>query len=571
MIADGAQPSGEEHMSPDLKFRIAAEPWEFEQIHVLNYLTFVQEIPQHMPNASLTLVDRFNQENAYVIALRGRQVVGMIAVRDKRPFSLDMKLDHLDDYLPKGHFLCEIRLLAIKEGSRHGLILQGLLSRLWEYCRGQGYTLAVISGFVQQERLYRHLGFRPFGPRVGHHNAQYQPMYLTVDSFLPRSSRWLRPSGSYPDQSVPVNLLPGPVAVSQRVRHAIGHIPFSHRSEEYLAQSRATKQLLCQLVNSRHVELLVGTGTLANDVIAGQLSLLPGRGLVVSNGEFGVRLIDHATRLGLSFETIRATWGRPLNLHAIKRHLDHHHDIAWLWAVHCETSTGMLNDLASLELLCRQRNVKLCLDCISSLGIVPLNLSEAYLASGVSGKGLRAYPGLAMVFYNHTLPSGQQALPRYLDLGLYASCDGVPFTGSSNLLSALHAAVADLNVGMRFEELTHLSLWLRTSLSALGYRLVSSAARTSPAVITIALPPALSSVEIGRQLDQQGFLLSYGSRYLRARNWIQICLMGKYSRCDLERLLSVMTKWTEMLNSRSQLVSISVYNERFAPNEESLL
>jgi hypothetical protein len=27
-------------------FRIASESWEFEQIHRLNYATFVQEIPQ---------------------------------------------------------------------------------------------------------------------------------------------------------------------------------------------------------------------------------------------------------------------------------------------------------------------------------------------------------------------------------------------------------------------------------------------------------------------------------------------------------------------------------------------
>ena len=31
-------------------YRIAREPWEFEQIHRLNYRTFVEEIPQHPPN-----------------------------------------------------------------------------------------------------------------------------------------------------------------------------------------------------------------------------------------------------------------------------------------------------------------------------------------------------------------------------------------------------------------------------------------------------------------------------------------------------------------------------------------
>ena len=43
----------------------------------------------------------------------------------------------------------------------------------------------------------------------------------------------------------------------------------------------------------------MGGGTLANDVVGYQISLLPGRGLILSNGEFGDRLIGQAKRLGL--------------------------------------------------------------------------------------------------------------------------------------------------------------------------------------------------------------------------------------------------------------------------------
>ena len=85
---------------PTLTFRIASEEWEFEQIHRLNYATFVEEIPQHPPNPQRRLVDRFHADNTYVIAVHGDRLVGMAAVRDKRPFSLDAKLANLDAYLP---------------------------------------------------------------------------------------------------------------------------------------------------------------------------------------------------------------------------------------------------------------------------------------------------------------------------------------------------------------------------------------------------------------------------------------------------------------------------------------
>ena len=37
---------------PQLVFKFATEEWEFEEIHRLNYKTFVQEIPQHQASPS---------------------------------------------------------------------------------------------------------------------------------------------------------------------------------------------------------------------------------------------------------------------------------------------------------------------------------------------------------------------------------------------------------------------------------------------------------------------------------------------------------------------------------------
>src|SRR6185369_2508203 len=64
-----------------LVFKVASGPEEFEQIHRLNYRTFVEEIPQHPPNGEKLLVDRFHGENTYFLCLDERQVVGMMALR----------------------------------------------------------------------------------------------------------------------------------------------------------------------------------------------------------------------------------------------------------------------------------------------------------------------------------------------------------------------------------------------------------------------------------------------------------------------------------------------------------
>src|SRR5262249_8203608 len=148
------------------------------------------------------------------------------------------------------------------------------------------------------------------------------------------------------------------------------------------------------------------------------------RGLVLSNGEFGERLLDHAARNGLPHAVLKREWGRRFELDALGRLLDREPSVAWIWAVHCETSTGMLNDLQALAGLCRARGLELCLDCISSIGVVPLDLGDVHLASGVGNKGLGSYPGLALVFHRDPIAAAGGALPRYLDLGYYAECDG---------------------------------------------------------------------------------------------------------------------------------------------------
>ena len=294
------------------RFKIATEPWEFAQIHRLNYKTFVEEIPQHAANRLRTRVDKFHHENTYVICLLGDRVVGMVAVRSGHPFSLDEKLEDLDSYLPPGRSVCELRLLSIERDYRRGVLFHGLLRESVLHCTAQGYDLVVISGALSQQKLYERLGFVPFGPVVGTPSARYQPRFVTSERFLEKAGKFLPDLTGDSAASNPVNLLPGPVEIRPEVRKAFQEAPISHRSDIFMRDFHQTKRLLCEPLGSGRVEIFSGSGTLANDVIAGQLSLIPGRGgqgLILSNGEFGERLILHATRFRLPFETFRLEWG----------------------------------------------------------------------------------------------------------------------------------------------------------------------------------------------------------------------------------------------------------------------
>src|SRR5437764_5219256 len=289
---------------PPLVFKFASEDWEFEEIHRLNYKTFVEEIPQHKASPTERLVDKFHAENTYLICLCGRKLAGMLAARGNRPFSLDQKLENIDSYLPTCRRVCEIRLLAVEKKFRGAQVLQGILALLWQHGIEKGYDLAIISGTTRQFGLYQHLGFIPFGPTVGAGEAQFQPMYVTLETFEATAREFLRSSPSRAFQPSAVNFLPGPVTVRREVRRAFEQAPESHRADAFTKDFLTTKQLLCELVRARKVELFLGSGTLANDVIGGQLLLEQRRGVVLSNGEFGERLLDHARRFGLNFDAL---------------------------------------------------------------------------------------------------------------------------------------------------------------------------------------------------------------------------------------------------------------------------
>jgi aspartate aminotransferase-like enzyme len=420
--------------------------------------------------------------------------------------------------------------------------------------------------------LYQHLGFVPFGPLVGGGDAQFQPMYVTLETFEVTAREFLRSSPARSFHPSAVNFLPGPVTVRREVRRAFEQAPESHRGEDFKKDFQAVKQILCELVRAGKVELFMGSGTLANDVVAGQLSLLGQPGLVLSNGEFGSRLVDQARRFNLKFEALEFPWGQPLDLVAVRKKLDgperrtpiRHVSAskklhagsetgapgeppAWLWCTHCETSTGVLNDLAALKTMCAAQGTKLCLDCVSTIGTMPVDLTGVFFASCSSGKGLRAYPGLAMVFYHHEITPAPDKLPRYLDLGFCAQQQGIPFTFSSNLRHALHAAVRRQNLEKRFAEVAGLSAGLRLRLAEMGFDLIGNNTKTSPAVITIALPPEMDSLKIGEAMQEAGYLLSYNSGYLRRKNWIQICLMGE---CPREKVVPVANALNRVCSQR---------------------
>ena len=225
--------------------------------------------------------------------------------------------------------------------------------------------------------------------------------------------------------------------------------------------------------------------------------------------------MDQARRFNLNFDTLNLTganrwiWRRWKKSSAPRGKSAY----SWLWCAHCETSTGILADVAALKTLVRAARNQ----------IVPrLHQHHRHDAGGFDRRlsGVRFQrQGIARLSgaFDGFLPSRTCAAApencRVILTSVFsAQQDGTPFTFSSNLLHALHAAVKRVNWERRFAETAEWSAWLRERLAEIGFHLIGNGALMSPAVITIALPPEMNSTKIGEAMQEAGYLLSLQQR-----------------------------------------------------------
>lgn len=266
-----------------------------------------------------------------------------------------------------------------------------------------------------------------------------------------------------------LNFLPGPVPIPIEAQNAFMDIPYSHRSDKFKKELRSLKRKLCTLTGASRVALFSGSGTLANEVIASELSKIDGNGIILSNGEFGNRIIHQAKRHKLSFNIFRTKDGKSFDLKRLSHELKEGR-YKWLWFVHSETSSGILNDLTEIKKIGKKFKLKICVDCISSIGNTPLNLKGVFLASASSNKGLASYPGISIVFYREVIKNSQKNVPIYIDLLHHGNQQGIPFTISSNLIASLNCSLNKVKDPSHFQEIRSCSEFLERKLSLTDIR-----------------------------------------------------------------------------------------------------
>ena len=219
---------------------------------------------------------------------------------------------------------------------------------------------------------------------------------------------------------------PGPSTVPPSIYDALGAPTIGHLDPQFIGIMDTVKTQLKQIMNTENRLTLPMSGTGSAGMETCFVNLVePGdRVLVLTNGVFGMRMQDVASRYGAVVESLDFDWGTPVDPDAVKKHLAaNSYKIVAL--VHAETSTGVMNPADSIGALVRDSGALFILDTVTSLGGIPVLMDEWGVDALYSGtqKCLSCPPGLAPVSFSTAAVGAldsrsSKVASWYLDLGM---------------------------------------------------------------------------------------------------------------------------------------------------------
>ncbi|MBP0031428.1 alanine--glyoxylate aminotransferase family protein [Roseofilum sp. Guam] len=327
-------------------------------------------------------------------------------------------------------------------------------------------------------------------------------------------------------------MIPGPTPVPDPVLLAMAKPTIGHRSGDFsLIMKEVTENLKWLHQTQNDVLIVAGSGTSAME--AGIINFLSvgDRVLVGSNGKFGDRWAKVAKAYNLEVEVISTEWGQPLDPEPFREKLeaDTEKQIKAVIITHSETSTGVLNDLETINRYVKTHGEALIMvDAVTSLGAISVPIDEWGLDVVASGsqKGYMIPPGLGFVSVSAKAWDAYETatLPKfYLDLGMYrktAAKNSNPFTPPVNLFYGLQVALQMLkDEGLEniFSRHQRSKTAIREAVKALNLPTFASDDAASPAVTAVA-PDRVDTEQIRSTMRKQfNIALAGGQDHLKGK------------------------------------------------------
>jgi 2-aminoethylphosphonate-pyruvate transaminase len=321
-------------------------------------------------------------------------------------------------------------------------------------------------------------------------------------------------------------LTPGPLTTSLATKQAMLR-DWGSRDSEFIAITRRIRECLLAIAGAAqsHVAVpLQGSGTFGLEATLGTL-IGPGQQtLVLTNGAYGKRIVSILERLGRPVSALDWREDQQVDPRALEAALRRSSAIDYVVVVHCETTSGVLNDVAAIGGVTKAHDRHLIIDGMSAFGAIPIDPGsvpfDALVAS--SNKCLEGVPGLAFALIRKQLLEGAEGNAPSLSLDLYEQWRGFDangqwrFTPPTHVLAAFDQALkehqAEGGVAARHKRYGANRDVLVAGMRELGFETLLTDDVQSPIIVTF-LTPSHRGFDFGRfydDLSARGFIIYPG-------------------------------------------------------------
>lgn len=196
-------------------------------------------------------------------------------------------------------------------------------------------------------------------------------------------------------------MTPGPTEVCEEVRRAMSRkITNPDLDPEFFDFYLDVSSKLQQVLKTKNdVIIMSGEGILGLESACASLIEPGDKVLVLDNGIFGRGFADFADLYGADVERWEFPYNKEIDLESLEAKLEAENYFKFATFVHCETPTGILNNVGEIAKLLNKYDILSVVDSVSAIGGVPLEVDKwgIDIVLGGSQKCLSVPPGLTFM------------------------------------------------------------------------------------------------------------------------------------------------------------------------------
>ena len=351
-------------------------------------------------------------------------------------------------------------------------------------------------------------------------------------------------------------LTPGPLTTSAEVKQAMDR-DLGSRDDRFIAVNRRVRDRLVAIAGGEGTHVCVplqGSGTFVVEAMLGNFVPPDGKVLILVNGAYGKRMAKICDYYARRYVTLETPEDTPNDLAALDEALGADAAISHVAAIHCATTSGILNPIAEIAEIVARHGRRLLIDAMSAFGAIPLDARAVPFDAAVASanKCLQGVPGMGFCIAKRNALEATKGNSPSLSLDLHDQWTAMEgngqwrFTPPTHCILAFDKALDEFDAeggvagrGARYGENRRI---LVAGMRELGFQTLLPDALQAPIIVTFHMPgdPKFDFEVFYGRLREKGYVIYPGK--LTVAPSFRIGCIGHLGEAEMKGALAAISE-----------------------------